>query len=281
MLIDIIILVLRETLEAGVILSLLLCISNQYKLGYRWFFCALLIGVILASVYAANFRLVGEWFDYAGQEVINASMQFIIYACLLIIGFVLIFSNPKSFRQSKLILGIAIALAITRELAEMFIFYAGFFQSDGDLVKVFAGSFIGMMIGLSFGVLCYYAINIWNRSTSKIIQIIFLTLIAAGMSVQATQLLIQIDWLSASKPLWSSNWLLDESSILGQMTYAVFGYESSPTMPEVILYLVTLSFIAVLSIIRYVRAWHPKAGYSRVERAHRQDPSSSGELNDG
>jgi len=276
MLLDIIILVLRETVEAGVILSLLLCISNQYKLGYSWFYSALSIGVILASVYAANFRLVGEWFDFAGQEVINASMQFIIYACLLTICSLLIFSNLKGYRQLKLILGIAIALAITRELAEMFIFYAGFFQSDGDLVKVFTGSFIGMMIGLSFGVLCYYAINIWNRSTSKIIQIIFLTLIAAGMSVQATQLLIQIDWLSASKPLWSSNWLLDESSIFGQMTYAVFGYESSPTLPEVILYLSTLIFIAVLSVVSYA-----KSGYLRVKPSHRSNPSSPRELNDG
>ena len=83
MLIDIVILVLRETIEAGALLSLLLCISNQHKLGYRWLWGGLLIGTISASIYAVNFGLVGEWFDYAGQEVINASMQFVIYGCLL------------------------------------------------------------------------------------------------------------------------------------------------------------------------------------------------------
>jgi high-affinity iron transporter len=251
MLFDIIILVLRETIEAGVLLSLLLSISNQHKLGYRWLSSGLFIGVIFATIYTVNFRLVGEWFDFAGQEVINATMQFIIYTCLILLCSLLIYSKLKNNLSSQLIFSIAIALAITRELAEMFIFYTGFFQSDGDLVKAFTSGFIGLMIGISLGVLCYYAISVWNRATANAIQIVLLTFIAAGMSVQATQLLIQVDWLSASKPLWSSNWLLQESSTFGQMTYAVFGYEATPTLPEVSLYLATLSLIIVLSVLKY------------------------------
>ncbi|MFT5137393.1 MAG: high-affinity iron transporter [Arenicella sp.] len=252
MLLDIIILVLRETIEAGALLSLLLCISNQHKLAYRWLWSGMLIGTISAAVYALNFSLVGEWFDYAGQEVVNASMQLVIYACLLFLCSLLIFSKLRDSRLLQLTFTLAIALAITREFAEMFIFYSGFFQSDGDLIKAFTGGFIGLMIGVSFGVLCYYAITVWNRPTSKTIQIVLLSLIAAGMSVQATQLLIQVDWVSASKPVWSTNWLLPESSTFGQMTYAVFGYEATPTKPEVSLYLVTLGFIAVLSVVAYL-----------------------------
>lgn len=252
MLLDIIILVLRETIEAGALLSLLLCISNQHKLGYRWLWSGMLIGAISASIYAFNFSLVGEWFDYAGQEVINASMQLVIYASLLFLCSLLIFSKLRDSRVLQLTFTLAIALAITRELAEMVIFYSGFFQSDGDLIKAFTSGFIGLMIGMSFGVLCYYAINVWSRSTSKTIQIVLLSFIAAGMSVQATQLLIQVDWLSASKPVWSTDWLLQESSTFGQMTYAVFGYEATPSKPEVSLYLGTLGFIAVLSVVAYL-----------------------------
>ncbi|MFT6407846.1 MAG: high-affinity iron transporter [Arenicella sp.] len=252
MLLDIIILVLRETIEAGVLLSLLLCISNQHNLTYRWLWSGMLIGAISASIYAANFRFVGEWFDYAGQEVVNASMQFAIYASLLLLCYLLIFSKLKDGRLLQVVLSLAIGLAITRELAEMIIFYSGFFQSDGDLVKAFTSGFIGLMIGISFGVLCYYAINVWSRPISRIIQICLLSFIAAGMSVQAIQLLIQVDWVSASKPLWSTNWLLQESSVFGQMTYAIFGYEATPTLAEVSLYLMTLGFIFVLSAIGYL-----------------------------
>jgi hypothetical protein len=36
------------------------------------------------------------------------------------------------------------------------------------------------------------------------------------------------------------------------MTYAIFGYEATPSKPEVSLYLGTLGFIAVLSVVAYL-----------------------------
>lgn len=254
MLLDIIILVLRETLEIGILLSVLLCVSSQSKLNLKWLWSGLLVGSIAALCYAANFNLIGEMFDYAGQEVFNASMQFVIHAGLLVICALLIFKIELAKQPLILpILTIIISLAITRELAEIIIFYTGFFQSQGDVIKGVTSGFIGLMIGASFGVIFYVAIISWRPSVSRLIQITLLTLIAAGMSVQATQLLIQVDWISASKAVWNSNWLLSESSIAGQMTYAILGYEATPTKPEVLLYFATLLTVFVFGAIKFSR----------------------------
>ena len=54
-------------------------------------------------------------------------------------------------------------------------------------------------------------------------------LVAAGMSSQAALLLIQADWLPAQLPLWDSSGWLPETSVTGQVLYALVGYEATPT----------------------------------------------------
>jgi high-affinity iron transporter len=250
MLLDIIILVLRETLEVGALLSVLLCVSNQSKHGLNWLWMGLTIGCIAAIFYAANFSAVGETFDYAGQEVLDASIQTIVCICLLVICCLLILQKQLCIVP---IMTVIIALSITRELTEMIIFYTGFFQSQGDIGKALTSGFIGLMIGVSFGVLCYVAIVSWRLSISRKVQIALITLIAAGISVQATQLLIQVDWISASKPVWDTGWILSESSILGQLTYAVLGYEATPTYQEVVLYSTVILIITSVSLVTFMQ----------------------------
>ena len=59
----------------------------------------------------------------------------------------------------------------------------------------------------------------------------------------ATQLLIQADWLPSELPIWNSNKLLSEQSIIGQLASANFGYEATPTLIQLYFYLVSLSLI--------------------------------------
>jgi high-affinity iron transporter len=69
--------------------------------------------------------------------------------------------------------------------------------------------------------------------------------------LQAAGLLIQADWLSAGQPLWDTNTLLPEASIPGQVVYAVFGYEATPSLQEIIVYLGSLLIIAgVIAVVK-------------------------------
>jgi len=59
--------------------------------------------------------------------------------------------------------------------------------------------------------------------------IVLLILIASGMLSQASLLLIQADWLPSQLPLWNSSAFISEKSVVGQLLYAVIGYEATPT----------------------------------------------------
>ena len=67
-----------------------------------------------------------------------------------------------------------------------------------------------------------------------------LCLIGAGMIMQATMLLEQVDWLPSGEPLWDSSGLLSEQSVAGELLYAVFGYEATPGPAQVVLYSTSL-----------------------------------------
>ena len=82
--------------------------------------------------------------------------------------------------------------------------------------------------------------------------------LAAGMVLQATQLLMQVDWLSSGEPLWDSSWFIAEASVVGQMAYAIFGYEATPSLIELGAY--SLSIIGIV----FVAVFANKFGKNQV-----------------
>jgi high-affinity iron transporter len=86
------------------------------------------------------------------------------------------------------------------------------------------------------------------------IQTVLLAMIGAGMALQATQLLTQADWLEPGLPLWESSELLSENSMLGQMAYAVVGYEATPSAPEI-----SAAAIALAAILALRWLWRAKS----------------------
>ena len=97
------------------------------------------------------------------------------------------------------------------------------------MTSVLAGSAIGLGIGMSAGAIFYFALLNLKPQTSRIVCAGLMALVAAGMIAQATQSLIQADWLPSQYPLWDSSWLADEQSVTGQLLYALIGYEATPT----------------------------------------------------
>ncbi|GAB3092590.1 hypothetical protein G8770_05495 [Aestuariicella hydrocarbonica] len=252
MLLNAVIIVLRETLEAGILMSVLLTISRQSGLGQRWFVVALAMGLVGAGIYARYLGEISLWFDYAGQEVVNAFLQYALYICLVVICLMNGFSAQRaSQRNSVMMLGllmVSVMLASIREGSEIIIFFTGYMSSGEALVKALTSGFVGLMIGGSVGALCYYAIILQKADKVRAIQTGVLTLVAAGMVAQASQLLVQVDWLPSAAALWNTSDYLSESSILGQLAYATFGYEASPTPVEAVLYIVSLLLIPAIFV---------------------------------
>jgi high-affinity iron transporter len=249
MLLDAIVIVLRETLEAGILVSLLLTIANAHAIKISWLIVAIITGLVGAWVYATSLGSISEWFSYTGQEVVNASLQFLIYLCVLNIMVCITLKKELHTTLLTLLLVGTVSLALIREGSEIILFSMGAFQGNSVLVKVMTSGFIGLMIGLSVGVLFYFLVISFPTRLSKLIQMVMLTLMTAGMIAQAAELLVQSDWLPASTRLWDTSHLLPERSISGQVAYAILGYEATPSPVVVGFYLGSIVLIVIVLLI--------------------------------
>ncbi len=146
-------------------------------------------------------------------------------------------------------MGAIVGLAVVREGAEIFLFYSAYWHDTSVFLRMVTSGFMGLMIGVSAGALCYYLLVSLQRTYARRIQLIVLSLMAAGMVAQASQLLLQADWLPTTKTLWDMSTVLPEASVLGQLLYATLGYEASPSLVEVVLYLSALLAIPLLYVL--------------------------------
>jgi len=245
MLLDTVIIVLRETLEASILISVLMSMSRLQKLSLFWIPLSLLAGLIGAFVYGHYLGEISEWFDYVGQEVVNASMQYLIYLALLSL---ILLQQMNHESHHGLMIGLMVltmSLAVTREGSELFVFYTGFLQSGDYLLQALASGFVGLGVGVSAGAIVYYFLQARPLQKAPLIHAVVLTLIAGGMVMQATQLMIQADWIDAGSAVWDSSWLIAETSLTGEVIYAVFGYDATPSVTELMAYLSSLLLIAV------------------------------------
>jgi high-affinity iron transporter len=252
MLLNSVILILREVLEAALLISAMLSLSHFLKISLSWLKWSIGIGMLSTWAYSTNLIHISNWFEGVGQEVSNAFIQYIIYTLLALLCIWLIKKNLFSRRSLQIItwiMGAMISLSMIREFSEIFIYLQVFSSDSQQFTGVMMGAFLGASIGLSLGTLFYHLLNYLGDKGSLSIIIVVLSFIAAGMLSQATQLLIQADWLASHSPLWDSSAWISERSIVGQLLYAVFGYESTPSLIEVSVYFTGL-FIILFFVLR-------------------------------
>lgn len=256
MLLSSVIIILREVLEAALLFSILLAFSKQLNINFKWFGLSVLLGFPCALFYALNLAEISNWFEGVGQEVSNALIQYIIY--FLLVLFMFHYVRLKSISQFKisstnvfiLLISLILSLAIIREGSEVILYIISASHQKEHIFPVIIGALIGSGIGISIGFIFYYLLISLSLKWSKITGLTLLTLVSAGMISQATQLLIQADWLPSQLPLWNTGEWLSEKSIVGQLLYALIGYEATPTPLQFTLYLIGLFLPVSLLVIQ-------------------------------
>ncbi len=242
MLLDTVWIILSETLEAGLLVSLLLSLSARHRIARWWMLFALITGVAGAWLYGANLAVVSPWFDDVGQEVVNGLLQFSIYIALLMAAVLLRLRHGGDItaltfhRWMPWFLLVAVALAFVREGSEIIIFYMGISAVGNPMVIALTSGMLGLLIGMCTGALLYYAIMLSPKHTIGLVQYTLLLLVASGIVLQATQQLLQADWLPGSAPVWNTSSWLPEDSAPGLVLSAMLGYEATPSVAETLLY---------------------------------------------
>lgn len=260
MLINSVILVLREVLEAAILISILLSLSLNRGLNFRWLWRTSALAIIGIYLYASWIEEITDALDGAGQEVVNASLQLVVYLLILMIVSLRTNDkkmNPKSTSYFSCLLVLCVAFALIREGSEIWIYISGFSAVEDTRAAIFTGSVIGTSIGISLGILLFVGLRATSENNCYRSCLILLALIGSGMVMQASILLQQVDWLPAGQALWDSSMLLSEQSITGELLYAVLGYESTPSLLQLLLYCFSLSGVLL--------AWYLANRYPRSD----------------
>lgn len=240
MLLNSVILVLREVLEAAMVVSLFMAFFTITNLRHSFLLRAIIMGFVAGSIYAFYLPSFIQWFNGVGQEIVNTAIHLGIFICLLVFAFLNSCNKAPKFTQIRIFIGLAIVLAISRESAEIILYISGFSAMKSLLTSVVTGSLIGLGLGLSVGIFLYYLMISLSISHTRQLIHILVVMVAGSMMAQATQFLIQADWLPASTPLWDSSGFISEHSLSGQLLYALMAYEATPTALQVIVYVLSL-----------------------------------------
>lgn len=264
MTISAVIIILREVLEAALLVSLLLSSSMAMGISRRGVVAGLVLGVIGAGLVTWQFDLISDSFEGVGQEVFNATLLGAMVLLLLVYSGYLVkrTAHQHPWASAPLVIAcLVVAMAVTREGVEVFVFLYGFTANPSGLLSVLVGGAMGAGIGISLGVLIFYGlINLPGRLHATV-PLFLLALVAAGMASQAVVYLTQGGLIESRLPVWDTTDWISEASVTGQLLYSLLGYEATPTATQLVLYGMTLLlFIAVALIVRRQQAVVPGAG---------------------
>tara|TARA_R110001592_G_scaffold67058_4_gene205822 strand:+ start:493 stop:1305 length:813 start_codon:yes stop_codon:yes gene_type:complete len=253
---DAVIIVLREVLEAMLLICMLMASSTAMGYRFRWMGLALLLGVCGATVYALRLEQISMAFEGFGQEIVNSTLLIAISVMLAAHNFLAIkqLNDPKYRIPYGLLLVVfasTVSMAMTREGAEIYLYGYSYGVLAGNMSSVFSGGAIGVGIGLSIGTFFYYALKSLPRNKRLITCCVVSLVLAAGMMGQAALYLSQADLLPSQGPLWDTSNVFAESSLIGELLHAAIGYEASPSLTQVLLYMGSI----LTSLLAMFAAW--------------------------
>jgi len=265
MFLNAVVLTLQEILEAALLISVMLVLVRVLKslwpeieLRYTlWVWGAIGCGVLGAWAYALMMPVIAEWFDYVGQEVFNAAFQFLTILLLVVFcyGQAPAGTQPGIWRQrmTALCLILVITLAIMREGSEIILYMQGILGQPEAVTPVLLGNLVAAGIGVSSGVILFFALQALKPLHAFRIAVILLGLFAGNMAAQAVLLLTQADWLPYTMQVWDSSGLIPEYTVTGQLLYALVGYEATPSVLQLVSYIAAFLLLAISPLFR--KAW--------------------------
>lgn len=243
MILEAVVIVLREVLEAALLVSLLLLACRQTHTGKRWLIASVVLGLLGATLYAWQVAWVSEQFNYSGQEIANSTMQLMIFVCICCV-FYCLSKRPHPRGLMALAMGAAVTLALSREVSEIFLYLQAFLGTESMAGPALAGAAIGAVTGVSTGVLVFYLLAWMELKQTDVMLQVLLAVVVAGIVTQAVSLLEQVDRIPYAPAIWDTSGWIPEDSLLGQLLYALLGYEATPSVWHVATYISALALLA-------------------------------------
>jgi len=253
------VLILREVLEASLIISVVYAATRGIPARGRWVGLGLGTGVAGALLVAAFAGAIASAVSGIGQEVFNAS---VLLAAVVMIGWHAIWmsSHGKTLVTKLKSVGsevsvghrplaallVVVAIAVLREGSEAVLFVYAQAANGSDWIDLVAGVGAGVLGGAAIGLALYLGLlripmRYFFTATNWL-----LLLVAAGMAAQSANFLVQADILPPlGARLWDTSALLSDRSLFGQTLHALIGYDARPAGIQLAFYFVTVVIIVL------------------------------------
>jgi len=250
--------VFREVVEAGLIVGIVLAVTQGMAGRNLLIAGGIVAGLIGASVVAAFAGVLSELFEGSGQELFNASVL-ILAAIMLGWHNIWMARHGREIAEEMFAVGrsvfagnkppsalaIVIAVAVLREGCEVVLFLYGIVVSHNETGwSIALGGVLGLAAGIALSALTYVGlIQIPARRLFQVTSAL-IALMAAGMAAQAIAFLAQADIATAlGARIWDTSRFIADDSILGRVLHTLFGYTDRPTELQFLVYLATLALI--------------------------------------
>ena len=254
------IIVFRETLEAALIVAIVLGASRGAAARGRWIGGGVALGVGGALLVALCAGSIADAVQGRGQELFNAGVLLAAVAMLAWHNVWMSGHAKKHVDEMRALGGdvrtgarplsamlLVTAFAVLREGAETVLFLYGMWAGGGDRVELTLGAVTGLAAGAAVGALLYFGLlriplRHFFTATGAIVL-----LLAAGLAAGAAGYLTQAGLLPAlADQAWDTSAILDMDSFGGRVLHVLVGYYDRPTGMQLLFYGATLSSIAFL-----------------------------------
>lgn len=256
--------VFRETMEAALIISVVLIASAGQRGRFVAATAGIAAGLAGAGVVALLAGRLSMMFQGAGQEIFTAAI--LVLAVLMLawhVGWMAQHGRAEAAaardvgrevgagRRDLGAVAVVIAVAVLREGTETVLFLAGLASAGG------LGSVPDIAVGVVAGVAGAAALagalylGLLRIPTRRLFAVTngLIILLAAGMAADAAGVLVQVDLLpSLGQSVWNSEWLVSDSSVVGKALHALTGYVSHPAGIQLVAFGITLLAISALAL---------------------------------
>jgi high-affinity iron transporter len=252
------IIVLREVIEAGLIVGIVLAVTKNIPGRMKFIVAGLLGGLAGAGLVALFASQISNALEGFGQEVFNASILAVAVVMLTWHNVWMarhgramsdqlhqIGHDVRDGSRSLTALSVVIGIAVLREGSEVVLFLYGIVVSSGTSgLGLLAGGLLGLALGVAVSLVTFFGlINIPMRYLFRVTGIL-IAFVAAGMASQAAGFLQQAGIVTKlDGTVWNTAAVLPQSSMLGRVFQTLLGYSDQPTQLQLLVYLITLATI--------------------------------------
>ena len=252
------IIVFRESLEASLIISIMMAATRGIPLRGRWIIGGVVLGLLGSAMVASSMEIISNLADGVGQELFNVAILVCAVGMLAWHNIWMSVHGKELAQQisrtasavtdgsrERSVILLVVALAVLREGSETILFLYGVATgSESGMRETLVGGVIGLAAGATVATLLYAGLLRIPLRWFFAVTSVFVLLLAASMASQAARLLIQADVLpSLAAPLWDTSSVLSQNTAIGTILHGLVGYEAQPAGMQVLVYLLVLTGI--------------------------------------